>query len=109
MTVVDRMMRHIDKSVRSLRAGLDPDELSFWYGVIVRDALDIAPPWLQGKIKVEQDPILSMRFKLDISRRAVRYFMIAVEKNRSEMPYSTGLYFLKVQERLETEMNKSLV
>ena len=50
-----------------------------------------------------------MKFNLDISKRAVRYFMIAVDNNLDEMPYSTKLYFLKVQEILSTEMDKSLV
>jgi hypothetical protein len=50
-----------------------------------------------------------MKFNLDISKRAVRYFMIAVENNLQQMPYSTQLYFLKVQEILSLEMDKSLV
>jgi hypothetical protein len=69
----------------------------------------MAPPWLQDKIKVNQDPILPLKFNLDISKRAVRYFVIAVDNNIDQMPYSTKLYFLKVQEILETEMDKSLV
>ena len=60
-------------------------------------------------VTVHQDPILSMKFNLDISKRAVRYFMIVVDNNLDEMPYSTKLYFLKVQEILSTEMDKSLV
>jgi hypothetical protein len=35
--------------------------------------------------------------------------MIAVENNLDAMPYSTRLYFLKVQEVMATEMDKSLV
>jgi len=58
---------------------------------------------------VNQDPILPLKFNLDISKRAVRYFVIAVDNNIDQMPYSTKLYFLKVQEILETEMDKSLV
>ena len=50
-----------------------------------------------------------MRFNLDISKRAVRYFMIAVDNNLDKMPSSTKLYFLKVQEVLSNEMDKSLV
>ena len=69
----------------------------------------MAPPWLQDKIKVHRDPTITLKFNLDISKRAVRYFMIAVDSNIDDMPYSTGLYFLKVQEILETEMDKSLV
>jgi len=69
----------------------------------------LAPPWLQDKIKVKQEPILQMKFNLDISKRAVQYFMMAVEKNLDYMPYSTKLYFLKVQEIMEDEVDKSLV
>ena len=50
-----------------------------------------------------------MKFNLDISKRAVQYFMMAVEKNLDHMPYSTKLYFLKVQEIMEGEVDKSLV
>ena len=50
-----------------------------------------------------------MKFNLDISKRAVRYFAIAVENNLPNMPYSTQMYFLKVQEILSFEMDKSLV
>ena len=69
----------------------------------------MAPPWLQDKINVKQDPILPMKFNLDISKRAVRYFVISVENNLPQMPYSTQMYFLKVQEILSFEMDKSLV
>ena len=37
------------------------------------------------------------------------YFMIAVDDNLEKMPYSTKLYFLKVQEIMSIEMDKSLV
>ena len=69
----------------------------------------MAPPWLQDKINVKQDSILPMKFNLDISKRAVRYFMMSVEQNIPKMPYSTQMYFLKVEEILTFEMNKSLV
>ena len=69
----------------------------------------MAPPCLQDKIKVNQDSILLMKFNLDIAKRAVSYFMIVVDNNLDDMPYSTKLYFLKVQELMSTEMDKSLV
>jgi len=50
-----------------------------------------------------------MKFNLDISKRAVSYFMIIVDNNLDYMPYSTKLYFLKVQEIMSNEMDKSLV
>ena len=103
------MMRKLDNDVKNLKDGLDPDNLALWYDKIIKETIEMAPPWLQDKIKVKRDPILTLKFNLDISKRAVRYFMIAVDSNIDEMPYSTRLYFLKVQEIMETEMDKSLV
>ena len=103
------MMCEIDHHVKNLKDGLDPDNLAFWYDKIMEETKEMAPPWLQDKIKVKQDPILLMKFNVDISKRAVRYFMIAIENNIDSMPYSTKLYFLKVQEIMEVEMDKSLV
>ena len=103
------MMKKFDADVSNLKEGLQPENLSYWYGKIIKETIDMAPPWLQDKIKVKQDPILTMKFNLDISKRAVRYFMIVVDNNLDDMPYSTKLYFLKVQEIMGTEMDKSLV
>ena len=109
MTVINHMMRKLDNDVSNLQKGLHPENLAYWYEKIIAESIEMAPPWLQEKIKVKQDPILSLKFNLDISKRAVRYFMIAVDNNTDEMPYSTRLYFLKVQEILADEMDKSLV
>ena len=109
MRLIDSMMKKFDTDVSNLQKGLHPENLSFWYGKIIQETIEMAPPWLQDKIKVNQDPILTMKFNLDISKRAVRYFMIAVDNNLELMPYSTKLYFLKVQEIMSTEMDKSLV
>ena len=103
------MMKQFDNNVADLKQGLQPENLAFWYEKTINEAIEMAPPWLQDKIKVHQDPILKMKFNLDISKRAVRYFMLAVDNNLEEMPYSTKLYFLKVQEILSEEMDKSLV
>ena len=103
------MMKKIDADLSDLKQGLQPENLLFWYDKIIRETIEMAPPWLQDKIKVHQDPILHMKFNLDISKRAVRYSMIIVDNNLDDMPYSTKLYFLKVQELLSTEMDKSLV
>ena len=109
MTIINHMMKKIDTDVSNLKQGLHPQNLSFWCEKIIKETIEMAPPWLQDKIKVHQDSILTMKFNLDISKRAVRYFMIAVENNLDAMPYSTKLYFLKVQEVMATEMDKSLV
>jgi len=102
-------MNQINNDVINLQKGLHPENLSYWYAKIIKETKEMAPPWLQNKIKAKQDPILRMKFNLDISKRAVRYFMIVVEQNLDQMPYSTKLYFLKVQEIMETEVDKSLV
>jgi hypothetical protein len=103
------MMKKFDSDVSNLQKGLHPENLAYWYDKIIQETIEMAPPWLQDKIKVNQDPILPMKFNLDISKRAVRYFMIVVDENLDSMPYSTKLYFLKVQEILGAEMDKSLV
>ncbi|RNJ80660.1 MAG: hypothetical protein D9C04_00540 [Nitrosopumilus sp. B06] len=109
MAIIGEMMRTIDEDVSVLKEGLQPEHLSYWYGVLISETIDMAPPWLEDKIKVVQDETLPMKFNLDISKRAVRYFMVAVDDNIDKMPYSTRLYFLKVQEIMATEMDKSLV
>ena len=109
MAIINYMMKKIDTDLSNLKQGLQPENLSFWYNKIISETIEMAPPWLQDKIKVHQDLILTMKFNLDISKRAVRYFMIAVDDNLDDMPYSTKLYFLKVQEVMSTEMDKSLV
>ena len=109
MSIISPLLQKLQNDVQELQKGLQPEHLSFWYEKIISDTKEMAPSWLQNKINVKQDPILPMKFNLDISKRAVRYFMIAVENNLAQMPYSTQLYFLKVQEILGLEMDKSLV
>ena len=109
MAIINNMMKKLDTDVSNLKEGLHPENLSYWYDKIIKETIDMAPSWLQDKIKVKQDPILTMKFNLDISKRAVRYFMMVVDNNLDDMPYSTKLYFLKVQEIMGTEMDKSLV
>ena len=109
MKIINSMMKKFDNDVSNLQKGLHPENLAFWYDKIIQETIEMAPPWLQDKIKVNQDPILPMKFNLDISKRAVRYFMIVVDENLDSMPYSTKLYFLKVQEIMGAEMDKSLV
>jgi hypothetical protein len=109
MAIINHMMKKIDTDVSNLKQGLEPENLSYWYDKIIKETIEMAPTWLQDKIKVNQDPILTMKFNLDISKRAVRYFMIVVDNNLDYMPYSTNLYFLKVQEIMSNEMDKSLV
>lgn len=109
MAIINTMLNQLDSDVSLLKQGLQPDSLSFWYEKIIEETKEMAPPWLQDKIKVKQDPMLPMKFNLDISKRAVRYFMMVVDDNLEQMPYSTKLYFLKVQEILDSEMDKPLI
>ena len=103
------MLRKMSNDIIDLKEGLNPENIAFWYKKVIEEAKDMAPPWLVDKIEVKQDPILYMKFNLDISKRAVRYLMMAIENHIDEMPYSTRLYFLKVQEILTSEMDKALV
>ncbi|MEO9306735.1 MAG: hypothetical protein ABI342_00305 [Nitrososphaera sp.] len=107
--LTDKMLHGMSSGITNLKEGLDPENIALWYNKIIGDAKEMAPPWLVDKIGVKQDPILYLKFNLNISKRAVRYLMIAIENNLDEMPYTTRLYFLKVQELVTQEMDKSLV
>jgi hypothetical protein len=109
MSVTSKILNQINNDVVNLKDGLNPKNISYWYEKIINETREIAPPWLTDKINVKQDPILPLKFDIDISKRAVRYFMQIVDANLDSMPYSTKLYFLKVEEILSSEMDKSLV
>ncbi len=103
------MLSKMSSDIASLKNGLDPENIAFWYKKIIAEAKEMAPSWLVDKINVKQDPILYLKFNLDDSKRAVRYLMIAIANNLDDMPYSTKLYFLKVQEIVSHEIDKSFV
>ena len=107
--LTDRMLGKMSSDITDLKEGLDPENIAFWYKKVIAEAKEMAPPWLVDKIGVKQDPILYLKFNLDISKRAVRYLMMAIENNMDDMPYTTRLYFLKVQELVIEEMDKTLV
>ena len=107
--ITNRMFKKMSADIVGLKEGLDPQNIAFWYKKIIEDAKEMAPPWLVDKIGINQDPILYLKFNLDISKRAVRYLMMAITNNLDDMPYTTRLYFLKVQELVTQEMDKSLV
>ena len=109
MSVTSQIIEKLNNDIVQIQKGLQPDQLSFWYKKIISETRDMAPPWLQDKIKVKQDAILPMKFNVDISKRAVRYLMICIDNNLQQMPYATQLYFLKVQEIMSLEMDKALV
>ena len=105
---IDYAASKIMTGVKNLREGLDPDILAYWYKRVEDRSIEIVPTHLKDKIRFEQDRILWMKFKMDVSKRAVPYVMRVIEDYIPMMPYSTGLYFRKVQEILTNEMNKEL-
>jgi len=107
-TPIDHASGKIVSGVKNLREGLDPDILAYWYKRIEDRSREMVPPHLKDKIHFEQDRILWMKFKMDVSKRAVPHVMQVIEEYIPMMPYSTGLYFRKVQEILTDEMNKEL-
>ena len=103
------MLNKIDDDIANLKDGLYPENIDYWYKKIIGETIEIVPPWLVDKINVKQDPILPLKFNINISKRAVSYFMQVIDYNLEKMPYTTRLYFLKVQEIMSAEMDKSLV
>ena len=109
MSITNRMLKIVENDVFNLKDGMHPDNIAYWYQKIIAETKEMAPPWLVDKISVKQDPILTMKFNVDISKRAVRYLMICIDNNLQQMPYTTQLYFLKVQEIMSLEMDKALI
>jgi len=109
MSITNKMLNKIDNDITSLKHSLHPESIDYWYKKIIDETIEIVPPWLVDKINVKQDPILPLKFNVDISKRAVRYFMQVIDYNLQKMPYTTQLYFMKVQEIVSTSMDKSLV
>ncbi|MGC8599753.1 MAG: hypothetical protein ACP5LX_01665 [Nitrososphaeria archaeon] len=92
--MVFKMVQYIIEQKESLT----PEVLSEWYNIIKEDYIKIAPDELKDKLEIEQDPILPMKFNVKVSKRAIEYFIAAVEKNLSRMPKPTQIYFMKVEE-----------
>ena len=98
----------ISESLKNLKEGLDPDILAYWYKRVEDRSIEVVPGHLKDKIRFEQDRILWLKFRMDVSKRAVPYVTQVIEEYIPLMPYSTGLYFRKVQEILGNELNKEL-
>ena len=109
MSITNKMLNKIDDDIANLKHTLHPESIDYWYKKIIDETIEIVPPWLVNKINVKQDPILPLKFNINISKRAVSYFMQVIDYNLEKMPYTTRLYFLKVQEIMSAEMDKSLV
>ena len=109
MSITNKMLNKIDNDITNLKHSLNPESIDYWYKKIIEETIEIAPPWLVDKINVKQDPILPLKFNINISKRAVSYFIQVIDYNLEKMPYTTKLYFLKVQEIMSAETDKSLV
>ena len=81
MSISNSMIKKLGTDITKIQQGLDPQILAFWYKKLFSETKDMAPPWLQDKIKVKQDPLLPMKFNLDVSKRAVRYLMMSIDNN----------------------------
>ena len=105
---VDLSLHSLWKGILNLREGMHPELLAYWYKRIEDKSIDTVPSNLKDKIHFHQDRVLWMKFNIDISKRAVPYVVKVIEEYIPLMPYSTGLYFRKVQEILSDEMTKQL-
>ena len=101
----------IDKCIRNLRSGLEPDVLLYWYKQIQYESIEKVEHELKDKIHFEQDRILWMRFKINISIRAIPLVLETIENCIPLMEYSTELYFRKIQEilleKIETTIDEN--
>jgi len=99
----------IDKSIQKLRSGLEPEIIAYWYKQIEYQSIGQVEQELKGKIHFEQDRVLWMKFKINISIRAIPIVLETIENNILLMEYSTGLYFRKIQEILLKQLYNSTV
>jgi hypothetical protein len=97
----------INNIIKEMQDGLDPTLLANWYSIVQSRARELSPEELREKIIVEQDPILMMKFRLSISKRTVPFVMSAIDQSLPEMPYSTRMYFEKVQEIILQEFART--
>ena len=81
--------------------------LAYWLRIEDK-SIDNVPNNLKDKIRFRQDRVLWMKFRMDVSKRAVPYVMRVIEEYIPLMPYSTGLYFRKVQQILADEITMEL-
>lgn len=102
------LFAELNDRITYLQEGIQPAHLRYWHDRIISDALAMAPPHLQDKITITQDEYLPMKFHLDISKRAVTYYMVAVEYHLHRMPMSTQLYFMQLCEMVGAKMDQQM-
>ena len=103
------LFAELNDRIAYLQEGIQPAHLRYWHDRIISDARAMAPPHLQDKITITQDEHLPMKFHLDISKRAVTYYVIAVESHLRRMPMSTQLYFMQLCETIGAKMDQQMV
>ncbi len=101
-----RMIQRLVQEIERLKLGLDPDVLAGWYKKVEKDAKARTPEHLRDSIQVVQNEILPMKFEFKTSRRAVKYVLQAIEENLAQMPLATRLYFQKLGELIQAEMDR---
>jgi hypothetical protein len=101
-----RIIEGLVKEIENLKLGLDPTVLAGWYARVESEARARAPEHLRDSIQVVQNEILPMKFEFKTSRRAVGYVLEAIDSNLSAMPLATRLYFQKLSELIQAEVNR---
>jgi hypothetical protein len=101
-----RLIERLVKEIDNLKLGLDPTVLAGWYSRVEAEAKSRAPEHLKDTIQVVQNEILPMKFEFKTSRRAVGYVLDAIDRNLEAMPLATRLYFQKLSELIQAEMNR---
>ncbi len=92
--------------IEGSKVGLDPTILAEWYRIVESRAKERCPKDLRELLTITQDRVLWMKFQIKISKRVVPYFVEAIEENLEKMPFSTKLYFQKLEAIIEDEMRK---
>ena len=103
------LFEELNARIADLQEGLQPESLRYWHNLVVSDARALAPPHLQDHISVTQDAHLPMKFRLDISKRVVNCYVMAIETHLDQMPITTRLYFLQVCQMLGAKMDSQMV
>jgi len=101
-----RIIEGLVKEIENLKLGLDPTVLAGWYARVESEARARAPEHLRDSIQVVQNEILPMKFEFKTSRRAVGYVLEAIDRNLTAMPLATRLYFQKLSELIQAEVNR---
>jgi hypothetical protein len=93
------------ETIQNLQNGLDPEVLSAWYAILEAESKTLCPnEELRESIAVIQNPDLPMKFEFKSSKRAIPYVIQAIENNLGSMPFATRLYFEKLEQIIDGEL-----